>query len=245
MLENVGQGQTIWISPDFLGWQRESYAADPIPPALMERSHEIWNHAKQKLDTSMGAFDRSELVTWLNRAVNQRYKVIFKEYNIKAVASRLGIGKGRPPKILARLGVVQPLMLNTLTDLRNSVEHEDADPPASHRCNELVELVWYFLRTTDSLSLSRVYDSELLSQNPGPEPVGYADLSFCFDPPAIQVDSGSFPVGLVSESRNEEWAPLKVDIPPRVLSDFVKVSGTLLLKDGALRVWRDYFGRAR
>jgi hypothetical protein len=61
----------------------------------------------------------------------------------------------KPKKILDQLeyfGIIRPLMLNRLIEIRNSVEHEYVSPPELDRCKELVEFVWYFLRSTDVLA---------------------------------------------------------------------------------------------
>ena len=40
-------------------------------------------------------------------------------------------------------------------DVRNAIEHHDVRPPSLTRCRELLDVVWYFLRTTDQLAKLR------------------------------------------------------------------------------------------
>jgi hypothetical protein len=62
---------------------------------------------------------------------------------------------GKKPRhlleLLNHLGLVRPVMLRRLLDLRNALEHEDVPAPDKSECELLVEFVWYFLRSTDRL----------------------------------------------------------------------------------------------
>ena len=42
-------------------------------------------------------------------------------------------------------------MLKKLYSIRNKVEHEDAAPPTLSECTELIDFVWYYLRSTDKI----------------------------------------------------------------------------------------------
>jgi len=71
-------------------------------------------------------------------------------------------------ELLASFDVVRPLMLRRLIDIRNFVEHQDSTPPSSDECRMFADLVWYFLRSTDSLVRSHL--DNLIFYAPGPEP---------------------------------------------------------------------------
>jgi hypothetical protein len=54
-------------------------------------------------------------------------------------------------EILAELGVIRPSLIQGLLKIRNDVEYNDAAPPAAEACRNFVDIVWYFLRSTDAL----------------------------------------------------------------------------------------------
>src|SRR5207247_1310376 len=51
--------------------------------------------------------------------------------------------------LLEYLGLIRPMMLEKLIAIRNAYEHEDAAPPDIAACRDFVDLIWYFLRSTD------------------------------------------------------------------------------------------------
>jgi hypothetical protein len=52
-------------------------------------------------------------------------------------------------------------------EIRNEIEHEDKRPPKLERCLELLDVVWYFLRTTDRIVRVRT-DTLLFEAEDGP-----------------------------------------------------------------------------
>src|SRR5262249_45243383 len=150
----------IWVDPVWLAWESDSSSSDYLDKETAIRSFEIWRHADGKCLSNMNEFDRADVVTWLKRAISLRFKLLFNNYNLRRLGSQLGLRKSSQMQVLAELGVIRPLMLEALTQLRNEVEHEDATPPSAERCRELVEFVWYFLKSTESISRLRVNDGD-------------------------------------------------------------------------------------
>lgn len=54
-------------------------------------------------------------------------------------------------ELLESYGIVRPLIMRNLLDIRNDIEHHDVNPPEPTRCKELVDVVWYFLKSTDAI----------------------------------------------------------------------------------------------
>ena len=51
------------------------------------------------------------------------------------------------------LGIVKPVMRKKLNSIRNRLTHtQGAKVPTAEECGELIELVWYFLKSTDRLA---------------------------------------------------------------------------------------------
>jgi hypothetical protein len=137
----------LWLSPEVLNWSayRGSYSVDDT--SLWQRPYAIWNHAEELLSRSRSDFTRSDAITTLRRAVDHRIKHLARIYDFK----RLPI-PGKPQdivEILGFVGLVRPLMLGKLIEIRNLLEHEDASPPGYDDCIVFLEFVWYFLRSTD------------------------------------------------------------------------------------------------
>jgi hypothetical protein len=59
-------------------------------------------------------------------------------------------------ELLECLGIIRPLMLRQLINIRNIVEHEVSSPPSTDECLMFADLTWYFLRSTDNLVNSYV-----------------------------------------------------------------------------------------
>ena len=102
-------------------------------------------------------------------------------------------------------------MLHHINDLRNVVEHRYEKPPALLRCRELVELAWYFLKSTDGLSTSisthiSLGDDECEGSR---EPW----LALYFDPQhdwRCSVD-GWMPLGLLHDQENDQTMTVRVE----------------------------------
>jgi len=149
----------MWLSPEILNWQAEIGGALILNESLWKRAHEIWFHAEQVLSSSTTEFQRVDVITTLKRAVDQRVRMLNDLYSFRSIPIR-----DKPSdtlNLLEFVGVLRPLMLQKLIDIRNTVEHEDAAPPDQEACQVFCELTWYFLRSTDRLTRLVVKDLEL------------------------------------------------------------------------------------
>jgi hypothetical protein len=82
--------------------------------------------------------------------MNHRLKAIEKAYHLRSF-----VFPTRPAhyfEILEAVGLVRPALLKYLLDVRNAIEHNDARPPSQKRCTELLDMTWYFLRSTDGIT---------------------------------------------------------------------------------------------
>jgi hypothetical protein len=107
----------------------------------------MWLHAERLLAQDAASdFVRADALSTLKRAVNQRLKALEATYCFAEV-SPLKV-KGTLSQ-LEGFGFIRTRLLRELMKIRNLVEHEDSPPPSQERCNEFLEFVWYFLRTTE------------------------------------------------------------------------------------------------
>ena len=90
-----------------------------------------------------------DVISNLKRAADHRVKTLGVIYKAKTLSKKLD-AKGNYD-VLVKVGVIKPLMLGVLKEIRNSIEHQYSDAPSVKRCKELYELVWYFLKSTNRL----------------------------------------------------------------------------------------------
>ncbi|KGJ97576.1 hypothetical protein [Colwellia psychrerythraea] len=138
----------MYISNEFLSWD-SGYDSTGVDFEKLKRSHDIWRHAKERLNNNPTEFDKVDCITSLKRAINSRLKAISKEYSINELPNLRK--KKQQLEKFQDYGLVRPAFLKALFDLRNILEHGDVTPPATEKCNYYIDIAWYFLKSTDSL----------------------------------------------------------------------------------------------
>ena len=137
----------IWLSNSFLHWYAEMQCSSYTSVEDRLRAYKLWQHAELIAAGDANEFNRVDIVSNLKRCLNQRLKFIEHVYSLKKIAS------SDSPKgyleYLESLDLVRPYMLKQLMTIRNDIEHNDASPPNIERCRELLDLTWYFLKSTD------------------------------------------------------------------------------------------------
>lgn len=151
----------MFISNVVLSW-------DPVVESLSytdedwEHPYSFFRHSEKLLSYAPEKHFLIDAVSNLKRAVDHRIKHISTTYKLKKTtcyALKTNIWD-----TLAELELIKPVMLSKLIEIRNAVEHQFSDPPAQARCIELSEFVWYFLRSTDSIS-KQVSDGPYLQES--------------------------------------------------------------------------------
>ena len=122
-----------------------------FPPEIdyVSRAQEIWRHAAVRLKGAPSELDRVDCIGTLKRAINHRLKSIQATYHFDLLpASR---SKKQILEKLQDYGIVRPAIIKELLEVRNGIEHNDAAPPDGPSCAFYLDIVWYFLKSTDSL----------------------------------------------------------------------------------------------
>lgn len=135
----------IWISKDILKWNTYSQGGSIIEKQFWQRSYEIWEHSNNLIENANNKFQLADGITNLKRCLNHRLQLIEKLYNFKLIEI-----ENKPKgylELLQRYGIVRP----TIMKIRNEIEHNDENPPDLVRCKEFVDVLWYFLKSTDSI----------------------------------------------------------------------------------------------
>ena len=142
-----------FLSASFCHWDFSPVSYEQCCYDELWRAYDILGHAQIVLSREDNDFNRADALGNLKRSVNQRLKTIEQHYNFK---SKNAFGNNKKYlEFLEELGVVRPFLIKQLFELRNDVEHNDAKPVSNNRCKELLDIVWYFLKTTDRLLLSK------------------------------------------------------------------------------------------
>ncbi|WP_436323333.1 hypothetical protein ACSEYT_06935 [Vibrio cidicii] len=113
------------------------------------RAYQLWKHAQELLISSAHELYRSDCIANLKRAINHRLQAIERIYKISKLP--LEISSKRVLDRYEYLGLIRPMVLNELIKVRNVIEHQDQTPPDKEKCIYYIDIVWYFLKSTDSL----------------------------------------------------------------------------------------------
>ncbi|MFJ7407582.1 MULTISPECIES: hypothetical protein [unclassified Lysinibacillus] len=168
-----------WISNDVFNLEYETDSSIVLNIADLKRAYEVWEHARSLIEKSESAFHLSDGITNLKRALNQRLQLIEKIYNFKNINLK-GKHKGYL-ELLEFLGIVRPFLMKQLLTIRNDIEHRDAEPPSFEKCLELLDAVWYFLKSTDYLVRYSTNTILFEEDNIIPEDASWVELTYRFD----------------------------------------------------------------
>lgn len=139
----------LYIDPEFLYWYCDQESGVGFDADYRFRSHEIWRHARDKVHGVHSDLDKIDCLSSLKRSVNHRIKAIYKGHSIDGLPSQHGRKKSLEK--LQEYGIVRPAILKDMFTIRNEIEHEDIAPPDADTCRRYVDIVWYFLKSTDEL----------------------------------------------------------------------------------------------
>ena len=157
--------EPFWLSPAFLEWPVWRQVGQPQAPGPLERSYAIWEHARKLIEErGADAFCRGDAIANLKRCLELRTRTLESCYRFRAIPLE-NKPKGHY-ELLERYGVARPFLVRHLLEVRNAIEHQDAPAPDAARCRELLDVVWYYLKSTDAMT--REVGTEFLFQ--GKEP---------------------------------------------------------------------------
>ena len=139
----------MYLSEVIFNWPCIDCEGTGVEANKMARGHELWRHAQSRLKNDPNEFERVDCITSLKRAVNARLKTIESEYHFHALPSLRN--KKMTLEKYQDYGLIRPTLIKDLFEVRNLLEHEDVKPPKTSKCQYYVDIVWYFLKSLDSL----------------------------------------------------------------------------------------------
>ena len=145
----IGYPKLVYLDERFLSWNLWISSWVEIDGDVRARAEALLERSESHIRTHKSKDCRADCLLTLKRALNQRLKALEEIHEFK----KLDI-PDKPKnyfELMEKIGVVRPLLLEKLLKIRNNIEHDDSDPPSYNQCKEFVDVVWYFLKSTNKL----------------------------------------------------------------------------------------------
>jgi hypothetical protein len=155
--------KVLYVSSEILNWGISISSSTIGDISKHNRPYEMISHSEALISATVSDFDLADAIANLKRALNHRLHVIESYYNLKKIKFK-GMPKGYL-EILEKYGLAKPFLIKKLMEIRNKIEHQDAKPPKIERCKELIDVTWYFLKSTDRLILYIAHHIQLEPNN--------------------------------------------------------------------------------
>lgn len=137
----------IYLSESILDWDFYSGGGKVVSKDDLLRPYEIWEHSRKLVEKAGSEFDLADGISSVKRALNSRLQIIEKYYQLRDIDPSWK--RKHYFEILESFDLLRPYLMKNLLELRNDIEHNDAVPPSKERCSEFIDIVWYFLKSTD------------------------------------------------------------------------------------------------
>ncbi|WP_046180885.1 hypothetical protein [Domibacillus tundrae] len=199
----------VWISNEVFNWRCYSNGGGFVDSEKWKRAYYIWEYAKNLIENASSDFQLADGVANLKRSLNQRLQLIEEIYNFRSISN---VNKQkRYLELLEAFGIVRPLFMKKLMLVRNDIEHNDAKPPNVDRCLELLDVVWYFLRSTDFIVQLRRYEATFDKlDSEGYETQYSFSLNVDHAAEKLYKISGWFPTDYISEEFQNDYVEVIV-----------------------------------
>ena len=159
------------------------------------KGYELIEHAYDLLSNN-NEYYLSDVISNLRKAINYRVATLFEQLGIDNIHFD-NLGKTRKLEKLEELDIVKSLLINKLLKIRNGIEYNGESPPTQKECEELIDIVWYFYRSTDRYC-NKEPDSLIIEFN---ESDDYISLSFDFHSHQILKIDGRLPSNYLTEQK--------------------------------------------
>lgn len=189
--------KTIYLTYEILNWEAHISGSTSNDHEVVTRPYQILAHSESLIKKDATTFHLADALGNLKRALNHRLQLIERLYQLKTLKFA-EMPKGYL-ELLEKYGLARPYLIKKLMEIRNDIEHKDKKPPRVDRCRELLDVTWYFLKSTDKLVSTIPLDIELDPNysNDLPEKYG-CSIEVKFPKKDFKI-SGWFPINYVSK----------------------------------------------
>jgi hypothetical protein len=145
----------LWIRKSLLSdWEFSGGESTSISCTDLNRTHEIWKYASEKIQRHNNRDSLSTGIASLKRCIEHRINQILKAYPFEKIKSTPKISKRKKLELIESYDLVRPDLIVDLINKRNMIEHEDSLPPTQNDCRQFADIIWYFLKATEHLVTS-------------------------------------------------------------------------------------------
>ncbi|WKG02177.1 hypothetical protein [Mycolicibacterium sp. HK-90] len=224
----TGESADVWITPCWGTWVQDGMSATMLDRVTASRAYQHWHLAEEDAHrVPQDDVRRGAVMQRLWNAVDFRVRLLHDIYELRRLSGVLGWESEKPNllEILTRVGLVRPLALRQLQRIRNTVEHADRGAPSHEECLNFIDIVWYFLRSTDLFTTRRILHLDLAHPTRDSE-TDRLFVSFDFEDqswlPGVR---GWLPQTAVSTVENDHSLRIQLHKAPTVGGDSIYVSG--------------------
>ena len=138
-----------FISQEIFNWHNMS-STQCYNGENIKECYDYLNHAESLIVDFKDKFHIQDAIRNLKVVVDKRIKQIERVYDFKSyfpkqhileIYKELGIVKG----------FVKGFVIRKLFTIRNDIEHNELDYSDAEQCHDLVDTIWYFLKSTDEI----------------------------------------------------------------------------------------------
>lgn len=222
----------VVLDPAIWGrWTSDGHFSTSLDGQTAARPYEHWTLAAELNTADANDIRRGAVVQKLWNAVDVRLRNLHNDYVMTRVRELIGLPRKTDTlEILEHLGLARPLILRRLKDLRNTVEHQDRGAPTHAECANLVDSVWYFLRSTDPFAVQRISSFDLSSDvlvSTDPERTQFVSIELDAKDWAVRLRGWFWPeeLGVATEETNSGLVLVLEREPDRSDLDALYISG--------------------
>lgn len=202
----------LWVSKEILNWNVLGGGGSTVDRKLYERSYKMWEHSNSLIENATNEFQLSDGIMNLKRCLNHRLQLIESLYKFKSINIEDKQKSKGYLELLQNYGIVRPTIMKTLLDIRNGIEHRDENPPNIQRCKEFIDIIWYFLKSTDNMVIIKREEAEFRYYDLcGDETQYWCNIELCDDNEFSLKIHGLFPKEFISNEYKENAFEILVD----------------------------------
>ena len=224
-------------------WEEDGSSHQTFDPEIVYRAYTFWRYADDLATMpTVGELDRATIIGKLWNAVDSRTKLLKRSYNFSKLKTLAGLPRRADDlATMKQLGLVRPAMLSELKAIRNSVEHEDVEAPDLRECIRYIDMVWYFLRSTDRYAENRRMHVDLTPWTPdGLEEKEFISYDYSFPDWEIQVSARLRNTQINTHPANDRTEVRCTEIRA-VDEGYSYLRGTLVPSSATQAMYRSYF----
>ncbi len=116
--------------------------------------YKILKHCDDILNINGDTYFASDCIVNINKIISIRINDLNKIYHFDKMPCNIRLWEK-----LERLGIIRKFLVKEINNIRNSLMHENKEPPSNEVCRYYTEAVWYFLKATDLISTRIIEDA--------------------------------------------------------------------------------------